>query len=152
MLKTYKGSCHCGLIQFEIDADLQHVTSCDCSICTCRGALIHRVDEENFRLLKPAPSTLKDETHGLIVYQFNTRVAKDYICPVCGILPFRRPRSAPHLWAINVRCIEGLDLESLEIRKVFGSKLSVVDEYGASNALKTAPGKVAHVGDAADAS
>jgi hypothetical protein len=135
MSKTYKGSCHCGFIQFEIDSDLADVRSCDCSICTRRGALNHRVDEEHFRLLKPASSTLKDNTHGLIVYQFNTRVAKDYICPVCGIQPFRRPRTAPQLWAINVRCLEGIDLESLKIRKVFGSKLSVVDGLGDSNLL-----------------
>jgi len=132
MLKTHKGSCHCGFIQFEIDSDLKDVRSCDCSICIRRGALIHRVNESQFRLLKPAASTLNDNTHGLIVYQFNTRIAKDYICPVCGILPFRRPRTAPELWAINVRCLEGIVLEDLNIRKVFGSRMSVVDGLGDS--------------------
>jgi hypothetical protein len=127
MPKTHRGSCHCGLIQFEIDSDLGNVVSCDCSICARRGALIQRVSEENFRLLKPAAASLEDGTHGLIVYQFNTMVAKDYICPVCGIVPFRRPRTAPELWAVNVRCVDGVNVDDLEITKVFGSKFSVVD-------------------------
>jgi hypothetical protein len=135
MAKTYKGSCHCGFIQFEIDSALDEVRSCDCSICIRRGALIQRVDEANFRLLRPARSTLEDGTHGLIVYQFNTKIAKDYLCPVCGILPFRRPRSAPELWAVNVRCLEGVVLNDLKIKKVFGSKHSVVEGSERNSAI-----------------
>jgi hypothetical protein len=127
MSKTYKGSCHCGNIKFEIDSDLAAVRSCDCSICVRRGALNHRVEESQFRLLKPAPSSLEDGTHGLTVYQFNLRIAKDYFCPVCGISPFRRPRTAPQQWSVNVRCLEGVVLEDLNVVKVFGSRLSVVE-------------------------
>jgi hypothetical protein len=132
MTKTYKGSCHCGSVQFEIDSDLAEVQDCDCSICRRRGALYHHVEAANFRLLKPVPSTIDNNTHGLIIYQFNTRVAKDYICPVCGILPFRRPRIGPERWTINVRCLEGVSLEDLNIVKGFGSKLSVVDGFASS--------------------
>jgi hypothetical protein len=53
MKQTYKGSCHCGKVKFEVDADLDHVRVCDCSICRRRGALIHRVEEQAFRLLTP---------------------------------------------------------------------------------------------------
>jgi hypothetical protein len=42
------------------------------------------------------------------LYEWNTKVAKDYFCPVCGILPFRRPRNAPDLWTVNARCLEGV--------------------------------------------
>jgi hypothetical protein len=97
MTKTYRGSCHCGKVRFEVDADLDHVRVCDCTVCRKRGALNHRVDEACFRLLTPL-----DE---LSVYQWHTRTAKDYFCPMCGN-PFRRPRAAPHLWAINVRCLD----------------------------------------------
>ena len=116
-MPTYKGSCHCGRAQFEVDiADLKQVRVCDCSICARRGALNVRVEDKDIKLI----SKLED----LTLYQFHTKTAKDYFCPVCGILPFRRPRSAPELWTVNVRCLEGVDLEQLETIKVYGSKLS----------------------------
>lgn len=115
MKKTYRGSCHCGKIHFEADMDLDHVRVCDCSVCRRRGALIHRVEGSSFRLLTP----LED----LTVYQWNTQTAKDYFCPTCGILPFRRPRTGPRYWGINVRCLEGVDLRSIPVEHVHGSRL-----------------------------
>jgi hypothetical protein len=117
MKKTYRGSCHCGRAQFEVDADLDHVRVCDCSICRRRGALNHRVEASDLRILTP----LDD----LTVYEWNTKVAKDYFCPVCGILPFRRPRTAPDKWTVNVRCLEGVDVDAIPVKNVHGSKLSV---------------------------
>ena len=125
-MKTYQGSCHCDRVRFEVDLDLDHVRVCDCSICRKRGALNHRVEESQLRLLTP----LSD----LTLYQWHTRTAEDYFCPTCGILPFRRPRhrtpeeiaagmSAFSGWAINVRCLEDVDLDAIPVKRVFGSKL-----------------------------
>lgn len=114
---TYRGSCHCGRIRFEIDTSLDHVRICDCSICRKRGALIHRVPREHVRLLTPL-----DE---LTLYTWNTHMARDYFCPSCGILPFRIPRTAQAgEWGINVRCLEGVDLDAIPVKRVFGSRLS----------------------------
>jgi len=115
MKTTYKGACHCGKIQFEVDADLDHVRVCDCSICRRRGALIHRVEENCLRLLTPM--------EGMSLYQWHTRTARDYFCPDCGILPFRRPRTATGMWGVNVRCLEGVDLNAIPIKYVHGSRL-----------------------------
>lgn len=115
MKKTYQGSCHCGEVRFTVDADLDHVRACDCSVCRRRGALIYRVDEADFRLLTPLGA--------LSLYSFHTHTAKDYFCPTCGVLPFRRPRTAPELWARNVRCLEDLDLSAIPIVAVHGSRL-----------------------------
>lgn len=115
MKVTYTGSCHCGKVRFEVDADLDHVRVCDCSICRRRGALIHRVEENCLRLLTPL--------EGLSLYQWHTRTARDYFCPTCGILPFRRPRTATDKWGVNVRCLEGVDLNAIPIKYVHGSRL-----------------------------
>ena len=125
-MKTYRGSCHCGRIRFEVDLDLDHVRSCDCSICRKRGALIHRVETDRLRFLTPIEN--------LTLYQWHTHTAEDYFCPGCGILPFRRPRhrtsqeiaqGAPEFsgWGINVRCLDGVDLDTIPVRCVHGSKL-----------------------------
>ncbi len=124
--RNYTGSCHCGAVRFEVELDLDHVRSCDCSICRKRGALNHRVENSQLRILTPLES--------MTLYQWHTRTAKDYFCPTCGILPFRRPRAlsleesasgrTPFLgWAVNVRCLDGVDLDAIPVRRVHGSRL-----------------------------
>lgn len=126
MKVTYHGSCHCGAVRFEVDADIDHVRVCDCSICSKRGALNFRVPPRDFRLLTP----LAD----MSCYQWGTFSAKDYFCPTCGILPFRRPRTPTddetargltqtETWTINVRCLAGVDLDAIPQKTLEGSKL-----------------------------
>ena len=95
--------------------DLDHVRVCDCTLCRKRGALNHRVAESDIRLLTPLDK--------LTLYQWHTMTAKDYFCPRCGILPFRRPRTAPELWTVNVRCLDDVDLDSIPTTRVHGSQL-----------------------------
>ncbi len=113
--QTYQGSCHCGAGQFGVDVILDHVRVCDCSVCRKRGALIHRVEDQDLILRTPLEN--------LSLYQWHTKTAKDYFCPTCGIQPFRRPRTAPELWAVNIRCLEGVDLSSIPVEHIEGSKL-----------------------------
>ncbi len=118
MKTTYAGSCHCGAVRFNVTADLDHVRVCDCSLCHKRGALNFRVPPEDIEVITPL-----DE---MTLYQWHTRTAKDYFCPTCGILPFRRPRTAPEQWTVNVRCLDDLDrasLAAIERRQLQGSKL-----------------------------
>jgi len=126
MMKTYRGSCHCRAVRFEIDADIDHVRVCNCSICSRRGALIYRVPADALRLLTPLS--------GLSVYRWGSQTAADYFCPVCGILPFRKPsrltqeeRTAGILpfdgWAVNTRCLEDFDPSSVPARSIDGSRL-----------------------------
>lgn len=67
----HRGSCHCGNIRFEVEADIDHVRVCDCSICRKRGALNFRVPKENLHLLTPW-----DE---LTLYQWGSYTAKDFM-------------------------------------------------------------------------
>jgi hypothetical protein len=115
MNQTYSGSCHCGKVRFEVDADIDHVRVCDCSMCRKRGARNIRVAPEAIRISTPLSE--------LGLYQWHTQTAKDYFCKSCGIQPFRRPRMAPELWTVNVRCLDGVDLAAIPVRHVRGSEL-----------------------------
>ncbi len=115
MKQDYDGCCHCGSIRFKVFLDLDDAVICDCSICTKKGSIVVRVEEADFDLLSPISE--------LSLYTFNKHIAKHYFCPVCGIHTFSRPRSYPELWAINVRCLDGVDVASVDPRRVPGSKL-----------------------------
>jgi hypothetical protein len=95
----YQGSCHCGGIQFEVEApdDLQ-VEECNCSICAKSGFLHLIVPKSKFRLLSPEEN--------IATYTFNTGVARHLFCRICGIKPFYIPRSNPDGYDINVRCLD----------------------------------------------
>jgi hypothetical protein len=114
-MKTYTGGRHCRRVRCEIETDLDHAHVRDCSIRRRRGALIPRFDESRFHM----PSDWDQPT----IQQFHTRQAKDDFCKTCGILPFRRPRTARHVWSVNVCCLEGVDLDALRIEHAFGSRL-----------------------------
>ena len=106
-MPTYRGSCHCGAIAFEADGELVGLEECNCSICA-KTAYVHwYVQPEHFRLLT--------REGAMENYQFGTRTAANLFCRTCGISPFRRPRSDPGKLDINVRCLEGVDLDSLEV-------------------------------------
>jgi hypothetical protein len=126
MKKTYQGSCHCESVKFEVDASLESVRVCNCSICSMRGALIHRVENNELRIKTPIEE--------LRTYEWHTNTAKDFFCPNCGILPFRRPRALTHDevakgmkpfdgWAINVRCLRGVDFSALTVIEINGRDL-----------------------------
>ena len=106
-MPRYQGGCHCGRVRFEIDAEIGTVLDCNCSICAKKGFLHLIVDPSQVRMLSPADA--------VSLYQFNTKTAKHYFCPVCGISPYYIPRSHPDKIDVNVRCLEGVELESLTI-------------------------------------
>ena len=102
-MPRYVGSCHCGAVRYEIDAVIDRVTQCNCSICSKKGILHHRVAPENFRLLSGERQ--------LGTYQFGTMIARHHFCKVCGIHTFTRPRAAPDLYTVNVRTLDNFDLQ-----------------------------------------
>jgi hypothetical protein len=115
--KTYTGSCHCGRVAYEADADLSHVISCNCSSCRRRGTLLAFVPKDAFRL--------KTGADALTEYTFNNKVIHYRFCTTCGVLPFadgKGPDGAAMV-ALNVRCLDGVDLDTLKVQKVDGASL-----------------------------
>jgi hypothetical protein len=103
----HRGSCHCGRVVFELAATVKSVVECNCSICRRRAALWIGAAEHQLRIVAGEPE--------LTLYRFGTETAKHWFCRHCGIHPFARPRIAPDKWAVNARCIEGLDLRTLVV-------------------------------------
>ena len=103
-MQTYHGSCHCGAVTFEIDADLSKLGDCNCSMCRKKGSVHRSVAEACFRLLTGADS--------LRVYQFNKKIAKHFFCQTCGIHTYSHPRTAPKMFNVNVRCLDDFDLQT----------------------------------------
>ena len=115
--KTYSGGCHCGQIAFEADGEIGEVLSCNCSICQIKGALLWFVPREKLRLLTP-PEAMR-------TYTFNKHVIQHRFCPTCGVQPFSEGKGpdGKEMAAVNVRCIEGIELESLRVQSFNGRTL-----------------------------
>lgn len=112
--KTYTGSCHCGNVKFEATGDFSNVISCNCSMCSRTGALLAFVPASQFKLLKG------EDAQG--TYKFNKHVIDHYFCNNCGIRSFSKGigQGGVEMRAINVRCLEGVDLDALTVKKVDG--------------------------------
>lgn len=113
-MTTHAGSCHCGRISFEVDAEIDKVIDCNCSMCSRRGGLLAFVPDAKMRLKTPEDA--------LSTYTFNQHRIRHHFCANCGIAPFGRGTDAQGnaLWAINVRCLPDVDLDALQIQKVDG--------------------------------
>ena len=68
--------------------------------------------KERFRLLSGSEKLSK--------YRFNTGVAQHLFCSVCGIKSFYVPRSHPDGFSVNVHCLDGGPLASVEARHFDG--------------------------------
>ncbi len=114
-MKSFAGSCHCGAVRFEITSEFLELTTCDCSICRRKNALMVKVHESEFKLLAG--------TESLVLYQFHTCTAKHYFCKVCGIYPFHRKRITPDFLGINVFCLEEFEPSGIPIRATVGADM-----------------------------
>lgn len=114
---TYRGSCHCGRVAFEVDGTVDLALSCNCSICQRKGSLLWFMPRDRLTLLSP------DEAASS--YEFNKHLIRHRFCPRCGIHPYAEgsdPKGNA-MAAINVRCVEGIDLAALAVKHFDGRSL-----------------------------
>ena len=114
-MRTLRGSCHCGNVVFEIDTDFPELTTCDCSICRRKNALMVKVHQDQFRLLSGADA--------LTEYQFHSMTARHFFCRTCGIYPFHRKRVTPDFFGVNVFCLEDFDPTGIPVRRTVGAAM-----------------------------
>lgn len=114
-LNKYSGACHCGKVRFEVDTDLSDPVRCNCSFCVKRGALLQRV-------LAPAFSLQGGEDE---LTRYGERSFSDhYFCKHCGVHVFTRlVRKGEQNVVVNLACLDGLDISSIEPRVFDGANL-----------------------------
>jgi hypothetical protein len=105
-------SCHCGRIRLEVDAELDEVVSCNCSICARSGFLHWYVAPERVKYLTTG--------QGVSTYWWRSATGGQHFCSNCGIAVVRTSTAYPPPLSINARCIEGIDLSTLKIRDFDG--------------------------------
>lgn len=116
-MTIHSGSCHCGAVKFSIESEITELTTCDCSICSKKNAIMTKVQESKFELLS-------DESV-LTEYNWNTHVARHFFCSICGIYTFHRKRAQPDHYGINVFCLDDFDGTTVNIRPTEGKNMSV---------------------------
>jgi len=118
-LSVLNGSCHCGRVRFRLLAEIAELTTCDCSLCVKKNAVMTKVPEASLEIVEGSDL--------LSLYEWNTRRAQHYFCKRCGIYVFHRKRAAPDHYGVNVFCLEGFDVRSVPIRATEGANMTVED-------------------------
>ena len=114
MMKTYRGSCHCGAVSFETELDLAtaQTSRCNCSICRRQRYWKSLVKAETVRV-KQGKDALTD-------YQFGSHTIHHLFCKTCGVKPFGRAHldinfggheMKGEYYAINLTCLDATDEE-----------------------------------------
>lgn len=113
----YQGSCHCGKIAFEVEGQIGGAMACNCSLCQRKGSLLWFVPRASLRLLSNAED--------MRTYTFNKHAIQHRFCPECGIHPFGEAidPSGNAKAAINIRCIENIDLATIPVQHFDGRAL-----------------------------
>jgi hypothetical protein len=115
--KTYTGGCHCGKVRYEVTAEITHAMTCNCSICSKKGTALTFVPKGQFKLLA-GENALTD-------YQFNKMNIHHLFCATCGVGSFARGKGpdGSEMVAINTRCLDGLDLDSIKLDRFDGKSV-----------------------------
>jgi len=115
-VKTYRGSCHCGAVRYEVDVDLATTGSsrCNCSVCTKTAAWGVIVKPAAFRLLS-GEAGLGDYTR--------SEYGHARFCNTCGIRTFGHgnvPQIGGDYVSINLNTLDDVDLTGLMVRYLDG--------------------------------
>jgi hypothetical protein len=103
---SHTGSCHCGRITFEVQGNLESAMECNCSHCSRKGYLLWFVQRTAL--------TITSDPAAMATYTFNKHVIQHHFCTRCGCAPLGMgTHDGVAMAAINIRCLEGVDLGAI---------------------------------------
>ena len=111
---TYTGGCQCRAVRYQATFELGEVLACNCSRCGRLGSLLAFMPKSSF--------TLVSGEAAMTEYQFNKHNIYHLFCATCGIQSFARGKrpDGTDVVAVNVRCLDDVDIDSLKVKKVDG--------------------------------
>ncbi len=114
---TYTGGCHCGAVRYRVRLAIESAIVCNCSICSKTGTMLAFAPGDRFELLSGEDA--------LVDYQFGRKHLHHLFCGRCGIRSFARGkrRDGTPTVAVNVRCLDGVDLERVPLKPFDGRSL-----------------------------
>ncbi|MDY7230393.1 GFA family protein [Hyalangium rubrum] len=114
-LRTYKGSCQCGAVRFEVDFDPSAgTTRCNCTVCKKTAWWGATVKPSAFRLLSGRES-LGDYSR--------SEASHARFCKVCGLRAFGHgniPELGGDYYSVNLNCLDGADLSGVLVSYLDG--------------------------------
>ncbi|KAL3481680.1 Mss4-like protein [Aspergillus californicus] len=117
---SYEGNCHCKAVCFsaKLPSSLSQLTvvSCNCSYCHISGSL--HAFANNIEIHKGAES--------LMEYRFGSHTIQIFFCGICGANVYNKslnPKFRYGQCAINIRLLQDINLETIEIRKGDGKSI-----------------------------
>jgi hypothetical protein len=96
-------------VSYEVEGEIKSAMACNCSLCQRKGSLLWFVPRESLKLLTPEDASR--------TYKFNKNHIQHRFCPTCGIHPYAEGTDGKgnHMAAVNIRCLEGVELESIPV-------------------------------------
>ncbi len=112
---SIKGNCHCGAVEFELDARPEWMTDCNCSICRRIGALWVHSAIDTITITAPPGATIR--------YIQGDRLLAVHSCRTCGCTTHwenLQKDETDHM-AVNFRMVDPEITQPLRVRHFDGA-------------------------------
>ena len=110
------GECHCGAVSFELDAQLEWLTQCNCSICRRLGAVWAHAQINEIRVTAEEGATL--------AYSWGDKQLAFHTCKTCGSTTHwenLNPQESSFM-AVNSRLADPGQISALRVRQFDGAE------------------------------
>lgn len=109
-ITKHHGTCLCGDVRFEVEADIAKGSRCNCTLCTKLGA--------TGSLVAPAAFTLLSDESKLASFTRMPQVAQRYFCARCHVYCFTRGHLevlGGDFVSVNLNCVDGFDASAADL-------------------------------------